>query len=194
MLCLRALVRNMCSFAVALALGLCGAASQALEYRVAGTLAYVTGEVFSDDLGKFERLLRRNPNLKTLVLLDVPGSADDATNVEIIRLIRENGLTTHLTSESHVASGGTDLFLGGVVRTMELGARIGVHSWSDGETDGSAFARDSFEHDMMLDLYEDIGISEDFYWFTLEAAPAAGMHYMSVDEVERFGLVTQGSE
>ena len=39
--------------------------------------------------------------------------------------------------------------------------------------------------------FEDMLGADDFYWFTIEAAPADGIHIMSNEEIARFGLVTQ---
>ena len=36
-----------------------------------------------------------------------------------------------------------------------------------------------------------MGIPADFYWFTLEAAPADDIHWMSRDEMETYAVVTQ---
>lgn len=166
------------------------AVASALSFKAEGEFLYISGEVFRNDLSKFKSVMSDNPGVKTLVLMDIPGSADDDTNLKIIALIRQMGLNTYLTKKSHVASGGTDLFLGGVNRIMERGARIGVHSWSDGRNDGADFPDESSEHDMFLDLYQSIGISEDFYWFTLDAAPADDMHYMTEAEIAEFGLLT----
>lgn len=168
----------------------CPAVASALSYKAQGEFLYVSGEVFSNDLSKFKKAMADNPGVKTLVLMDIPGSADDETNLKIIALIRQMGLNTYLTKKSHVSSGGTDLFLGGVQRIMERGAKIGVHSWSNGRKDGADFPDESSEHDMFLDLYESIGIPEDFYWFTLDAAPADDMHYMTDAEIAEFGLLT----
>jgi hypothetical protein len=179
-------------FAVALvATLLLALPAQALEAAVEGDTLYLEGEVFPRELRKMTRVLRKNPDLRTVVLLDVPGSNDDHTNAQIIRLFRNAGLNTHLRSDSFVASGGTDLFLAGVQRTMRRGAVLGVHSWSDGRHDGASFPKDSPEHRLLLDLYAELGIPAEFYWFTLTAAPAEGMHYLTEAEILRFGLVTQ---
>lgn len=165
-------------------------ASMGLDYEVDGSELYLEGEIFSDDLSQMRQVLQDNRGLQTVVLVDVPGSNDDETNVQIIRLFREAGLNTHLMSDSFVASGGTDLFLSGVSRTMEKGAQIGVHSWSDGTHEGKDFPKSSGEHTLFLELYADLGINADFYWFTLEAAPADDMHFMTDTEIERYGLLT----
>ena len=98
-------------------------------------------------------------------------------------------LATHLPKEGEIASGGTDFFLAGHERTLEAGSRIGVHSWSglDGE-EGVDVPRDDPQHQLYLEYYRAMEIPEASYWFTLEAAPAAGVHWMSTSELEQFGF------
>lgn len=35
---------------------------------------------------------------------------------------------------------------------------------------------------------------DEFYWFTIYAAPASGMHEMTNAEIEKFGLLTSPIE
>ena len=35
-----------------------------------------------------------------------------------------------------------------------------------------------------------MGIPEAFYWFTLEAAPPEGMHWMTEEEMKKYGIYT----
>jgi len=57
---------------------------------------------------------------------------------------------------------------------------------------GADLPPDDPEHDLYLDYYADIGISEDFYWFTLDAAPANSIHWMTAEEMDRYGMLTDG--
>ena len=102
---------------------------------------------------------------------------------------RANGLNTHLTASSEVASGGTDFFLAGVNRSMDEGAKIGVHSWSDGINEAKDYSRDAPEHEANRKYIEDMLGDDAFYWFTIYAAPAADIYYMTLDEVVQYGLV-----
>ena len=43
---------------------------------------------------------------------------------------------------------------------------------------------------MFLEYYREMDVPEDFYWFTLDAAPPERIHWMSDDEILVFGLVT----
>lgn len=144
----------------------------------------------------FEQAMEDNPNVKELVLQTVPGSANDEANLVLARMVRNAGFTTIVPADGMVASGGTDLFLAGVERIVGPGACIGVHSWATGgglggeALQGRDVPRDSEDHSPYLSYYAEIGIDGSFYWFTLEAADADGMHWMSTAEINRYGMVT----
>ena len=62
-------------------------------------------------------------------------------------------------------------------QAVERSARIGVHIWSgNGSVSGDMLPRDHPEHKLYLNYYRDIGIDEDFYWFTLQASPQKEGH------------------
>lgn len=132
-----------------------------------------------------------NPDIKMMVLQFLPGSVDDESNLEASRLIRANGMTTVVPADGFVASGGTDMFLAGLRREIQSGACVGVHSWADGDgTEGKDIPRDDAEHQLYLSYYDEMGIDPDFYWFTLHAAEADGMHYMTNAEITRYAVAS----
>ena len=51
--------------------------------------------------------------------------------------------------------------------------------------------RKSGRHRHGTAYYREMGISEDFYWFTLQAAPSAGIHNMTRAEIDRLSLDTE---
>lgn len=161
------------------------------DFSVDGDVATMTGEITGRTPDKVAELLDAHPNLSTIVLLDVPGSLDDVANVEAARLVRAAGLATHVPADGEIASGGVDFFCAGVTRSAESGARFGVHSWSGGGVEGWELDRDDPEHELYLDYYVEMGIPEDFYWFTLEAAEARDIHWMSEEELATYGLLTE---
>ncbi|MEL7207373.1 MAG: alpha/beta hydrolase [Actinomycetota bacterium] len=169
-----------------------------LDYEVAtfdvtGTEAEMYGVIDATTPCRLDELLEENPDLDTIVMVDVPGSANDDANLVAARTVRDAGLTTIVTADGPgVASGGTDFFAAGVERIVESGAVVGVHSWAAGDgTEGGDLPRDHPEHRRYLDYYADVGIPEDFYWFTLEAADAADIHDMSEDELLRYEIATE---
>ncbi len=69
---------------------------------------------------------------------------------------------------------------------------IGVHSWSDGANEATDFPRDSEVHLFFIDYYQDIGMTEqeaeEFYFFTINAASADDIHWMTDNEIARFQI------
>ena len=161
------------------------------EFTVDGSDLIMNGEINSKTLDQFNEVMADNPSITTLIEVDVPGSLDDETMYQLVYRVRELGLNTHLRSDSRIYSGGVDLFLGGVERSIETGAELGVHSWSDGTNEALDFPRSSPEHEANRRLIEDMLGADDFYWFTIEAAPAAGIHIMTADEIETYDLITR---
>ncbi len=45
-------------------------------------------------------------------------------------------------------------------------------------------------HVMFLDYYLDMGVPEDFYWYTLEVAPPERIHWMSDEEILVYEMAT----
>lgn len=153
-----------------------------LTLTVDGTRAIFRGVIDSSTPQKVRDLINNNPEVKTIVMANGPGSDDDDANLEASRLIYEAGFATCVPDNGEIASGATDFFLAGVVRRLGSSTFVGVHSWAAGNVEGSSLPRSDPEHQSYLDYYTSIGVNPDFYWFTLEAAPAAGMHNMTSAE------------
>lgn len=169
------------------------AGHSAVEFSVDGTRILASGEIDADALADFEDILDATPGIDTLVLRNIGGSVDDVANVEFGRTVRASGLVTLVPADGLVASGGTDLFLAGARRILEPGACVGVHAWAADSFTANDLPRSDPEHDLYLDYYADLGVDAQFYWFTLRAAPAEGMHWMTADEANRFDLATGGA-
>lgn len=152
--------------------------------------AYINGILGKTFYKKFKKFLEENPSVRTCVLEDIPGSANDEWNVKACLLLHNHGMNTELKSYSEIASGGVDLFISGNKRTIGQGAKIGVHSWTDGKKEGSEYPRDSEEHEIFLDFFEEIKMDTSFYWFTLRAASADDIHWMTQNEIEGYKLET----
>ena len=164
-----------------------------LELDLRGDVLFVRGVVDGGSGEQVYDVLSNELRVGTLVFTMVPGSADDDTNLALGRMLRQAGVATYLPAEGMVASGGTDLFLSGVRRIVERGALVGVHSWSADDArvpSAVSLPRDHPEHAKYLDYYRDMGIPEDFYWFTLQAAPPEDMHWMTEEEMARYKIYT----
>ncbi len=149
------------------------------------------GVINSNTLDDIKNLFDQNPQITTLIMQNVPGSSDDEINLLASREIRQRGIATHIPADGMVASGGTDMFLAGIKRTIDAGARLGVHSWSTGDQEATDFPRSDSVHSSYLNYYMEMGIDTEFYWYTLEAAPADDIHWMTDEEIERYGVLTE---
>jgi len=153
---------------------------------------YMNGVIGSDTLTVLQELFNSYPQITTLIMQDVPGSMDDEINLLASMEIRNRGINTHIPTDGMVASGGSDMFLAGVKRTIEAGAKIGVHSWSDGSGKVALdYPRDHQAHVIYLDYYNAIGITTDFYWYTLAAASADNIHWMTTEEITQYGILAE---
>lgn len=88
-------------------------------------------EIVAEDYDKLRALLRRNPDIETLVLNSGGGSL--WAGEEMARLVIDYGLDTHVEGECSSAS--VTLFLAGKSRSMARGSKIGFHknTWSASE-------------------------------------------------------------
>ena len=159
-------------------------------FEVTGELAIMQGVIGATTPSSVLELAFMNPEVRTIVLTNMPGSMDDVANMRAGRYIRQLGLNTHVPADSEVASGATDLFLAGRHRSCEPGARFGIHSWGGGPVVATDLPRDHEDHLLYLDYYEEMGIPAEFYWRTLSAAPAEDIHWLTEEELERFGFFT----
>ena len=160
--------------------------------EVSENAAYISGVLDSDLVSELEDLIRNYPNVTDLVLVDIPGSLDQQATMDAARLIRQLGLNTHIARTGYVLSGGVDLFLGGVERTIGAGAGVGVHAWTDGSSVRAAEVNMADPvHASYVNFYLEMGIPESFYWFSLSAAPASRIYFLSPEEMYDFEMATQ---
>ena len=156
------------------------------------TTISIDGEINSNTLLAFEEVLDQNPNTRWLVFYEAPGSSDDEVNLQVGQRLHQEGIHTRVASGGSIASGAVDLFLAGDLRILEANAQVGVHSWSTGTREATDFPVDSEEHQPYIQYYQSIGMSEqlasDFYFFTINAAPAADIHWMTEAELTRYEI------
>lgn len=161
-------------------------------FTIEGDRAFMSGVISSDTIRQVKKLIKDYPKVETIQMVNVEGSVDDESNLIASRLVRDAGLNIYLAKDGHIASGGTDFFCAGVERTVEEGAMIGVHSWAgDGVTNAALLPKSHEEHKKYIKYYREMEMPdpEGFYFFTINAAEADGMHYMSIDEMVQYGLI-----
>ena len=62
--------------------------------------------------------------------------------------------------------------------------------WRSAAAEGTLLPGTTLVH---FDAHEDMGIPAAFYWRTLSAAPPEDIHWMTEEELERFGFFTDGA-
>ena len=166
------------------------------RFSVEGTVVRMNGEINTKTYDQFIALHRENPQITTVYEETVPGSLDDETMIKLSYYIRAQGFNTMIGCHSEIDSGGVDLFLAGIERIVDCADKditpwIGVHSWSDGIKQAADYPPDAQEHEHNRKYIEDMLGKDDFYWFTIYAAPADDIHPMTRAEIDKYGLVTK---
>jgi len=160
-----------------------------LSFEVSGQSAIVRGTTDSHSHNLLKDFMRENPNVKTLVLQSMPGTQDMDTNRRVVLGIRSAGLATHVPADGYIASGAVDWFIAGKPRTVECGARIGVHSW--GTKTGERGDKTLYDGQLRTQRYflEKMDVDPDFYQFTRSAAGPNDIYWLTVDDMLRYGLI-----
>ncbi|MFT2111251.1 alpha/beta hydrolase [Marinomonas sp. 2405UD68-3] len=162
-----------------------------LSFIIQGNIAYLSGVLGANSSRELKEMIQQYPNVSTLALVDIRGSLDQQETIKTARLIRRLELDTMIVRTGFVVSGGVDLFLGGVDRTIESGAGVGIHSWFDtmGVNPQELNLSDPI-HAAYVNFYLEMGIPERFYWFSLTASPPERVYFLSPEEIYDFSLVT----
>ncbi len=161
-----------------------------VSFDIDGSRAMMSGTIGPSTPFRVMELILHNPEVNTIVIVDVPGSVDDDSSLRAARMIRSHGFRTHLPSHGMVSSGGTDFFQAGMERTCDRGAQFGIHSWSAFGMEGADLPRDDEEHEMYLDYCDEMGIPRSFYWRSLHAASSDDMHWMTEEELIKYKMLT----
>ena len=159
-------------------------------FIVTGEQAEMNGVIGNGIVSKVNLLISQYPQVQNIVLSDVPGSMDDEANLQAAKALYDAGLNTEVNGMSKIASGGVDFFLAGYRRVVAPGAEIGVHSWAFEDEQGRVIQgrdvpRDDPQHSLYIDFYRHIQHPNpsEFYFFTLDAATAEGIHIMTEEEI-----------
>jgi len=166
------------------------------EFRVEDNKLHMPGLINSYTQEQLKDIFGEHPEIDTIVLGQMPGSIDDGANLEEAAWVAARGVNTYLPREGSIASGAPNFFLVGKSRVVEEGAVVSVHSWAywRGIT-AQDLPRDDSAHELYIGFYESIGWTraqaEDFYFFTIEKAPAEGMYAMTPQEMLATGVATK---
>lgn len=121
----------------------------------------MVGTVDSQSPAQFAALMAAHRGVRRLVMVECPGSVDEAANHLLARAVRQAGLATHVPDGGSVRSGAVDLFLAGTERTAGRSAEFAVHSWRDEDGyEARDFPVDADVHQDYLSYYREMGMSD----------------------------------
>ena len=134
----------------------------------------------------FARLLLAFPQIRTLEMIECPGTSDDTANLRLGRMIHRAGIATEVPEGGSVRSGAVELFLAGTQRKAAPGAEFAVHSWQDANgLEASDFPADDPVNRAYIAYYREMGLSEAqataFYAMT-NAVPHEDARWMDAGE------------
>ncbi|MEM7372082.1 MAG: alpha/beta hydrolase [Bacteroidota bacterium] len=157
--------------------------------------AIMNGELNSQSPQYWKNYLSAYPNTTNIIMKNCPGSSDDDSTLFVAKEVRKQQVAIHLPADAEIASGAVDFYLSGVVRTREAGSKIGVHSWGSGRREATDYPVGHENHQPYIDYYKEMGFSEEdaeaFYYFTINAAPASDIHWMTDAEIEQYKLLVE---
>jgi hypothetical protein len=158
------------------------------------TSVEMDGTIGSSSLTNFNSLETAFPNVNKINIKNCNGSSDDKINLQLSSKVHQKGINIHLMDNGEIASGGVDFFIAGVQRTKGTNTRIGVHSWAGGSQTATDFPVGHANHLSYIKYYVSVGFTqqqaEDFYYFTINAAPATSIHWMTEAEITQYNLIT----
>jgi hypothetical protein len=158
----------------------------------------MNGEITSSSFDNFKKLIAQYPDITQINIKECGGSNDDNTNLKLSHYVYGRGINIHLMDNGMIASGGVDFFIAGVKRTKGKNIRIGVHSWGGEDDSGKTVTATDFpvghkHHLPYISYYKSVGFTqkeaEDFYYFTINAAPFNSIHWMTEAEITKYKLV-----
>lgn len=152
--------------------------------------AFLSGTLGTKTYIQFKELLLDHPSVNRIVFNSVDGSVNDDINMHTGRLIRQAQYTTVMNSDGEAYSGGVDLYAAGVTKEYQPGGKLGVHAWCcEGDKDAGELGKNHSAHGAQLTYFREIlgkELGPEFYFFTINAAPADDIHLMTQAEIDKY--------
>ncbi|WP_372770166.1 hypothetical protein [Pseudoalteromonas sp.] len=152
--------------------------------------AFLSGTIGTKTYIQFKELLLDHPSVNRIVFKSVDGSVNDDINMHTGRLIRQAQYTTVMMSDGEAYSGGVDLYAAGVTKEYQSGGKLGVHAWCcEEDKDAGELGKNHSAHGAQLTYFREMlgkDLGPEFYFFTINAAPADDIHLMTQAEVEKY--------
>lgn len=158
--------------------------------------AVLDGVIDGNSFSQFNQMLSEHPEIDVILFDQAPGSVNDDVNFQIGRRIRDLNLDTHILDGGIIAAGAVDVFLAGRNRTRGFNTSIGVKAWVDSAgNEATDFPVESSVHNFYINYYLDIGlgsqVSNDFYFFSINAANSNSIYFLTENDIQIFQIFTE---
>lgn len=146
---------------------------------------------------QFAAMMRAYPQIRTLALVECPGTYEDRANLRLGRMIRAAGLAVHVPAGGSVRSGGVELVFAGQELRIDDGAEFAVHAWEDEDgLQATDYAANAPENTKYLAYYREMGLSPDqaraFYAMT-NSVPFEQARWFGAVEMRRWLGLSNGT-
>lgn len=160
---------------------------------VAADTAEMSGTVDSLTPGRFRKMMAAYPGIRRIEMIDCAGSVDEEANLQLARMVRRAGISTHVPAHGSIRSGAVELFLAGVRHTADEGAEFVVHSWMDEDgLEANDYPPSDPVHAEYLNYYTEMGIPADiarkFYAMT-NSVPFDSQLALSRADIQAYNLL-----
>ncbi|OZA30318.1 MAG: hypothetical protein B7X92_16165, partial [Novosphingobium sp. 17-62-9] len=158
-----------------------------------GTRAALVAETDSYSPADFQKMLRAFPGIRVLEMPDCPGTVDDFANLRLGRMIRAQGIATHVPEHGSVRSGAVELFLAGASRSAAPDASFVVHAWMDEDgREPDDFSASDPVNRAYVDYYREMGLPADkaaaFYALT-NSVPHEDVLMLGTGDLQKFAAL-----
>jgi len=180
-------------------------------FTVDGDRIIVRGTLGPTTPARLQAALDDNPDARTLVMTNVPGTVDSVESDIAARTIRRANLATCVPDTGFISSGAVEFFLAGSVRRVAPNNQgVVVHGWiteqclptgecpevegAEGCVRGADLSMDDPQHEPFLELYRDLGLPSDFYFWIFDRATSfCQPHFMTDADLEQFSFDTSNA-
>ncbi len=160
---------------------------------VAADTVEMSGTVDNLTPGRFRKMMAAYPGIRRIEMIDCAGSVDEEANLQLARMVRRAGISTHVPAHGSVRSGAVELFLAGVRHTADDGAEFVVHSWMDEDgLEANDYPPSDPVHAEYLNYYTEMGVPADtarkFYAMT-NSVPFDSQLALSRADIQAYNLL-----
>jgi len=163
----------------------------AAKFFVDNNVAIMHGKISYQTSNDLLNMLQDNPGVHTVEFGFVPGIISSHINdaIALGYAIREAGLKTKIGKNSYIFGGAAHAFIAGHELEFDPDGQLGVGSWVDDELISRNLSLTEIEiaHSDSLAYYDEMGISQSFYYYQLDI-PGSQQKFINAQDLVELGI------